>query len=401
MADAAKLNILVLSCFNTGDPFIRRAKERGAKIWLLTKAKYLNKNWLRSGLEDVFAEPDGCAVAHTVNTVSFLSRKVKFDRIVPFDDVDVDVAAHLREHLRIPGMGETRARVFRDKLAMRTKAVEEGIPVPEFVHVCNHDEINAFIKRVPAPWMLKPRAEAATTGIRKIQTPEELWQKIDALGDRQSHFLLEQFLPGEVHHVDSIVTEGKVVFSEVHRNGLPPFEVSHGGGMFTTFTVERGSADEKALKELNEKVLTRFGLLRGVSHIEYIKGKDGKMYFLEAGARVGGAHVADVVDAATGLNLWREWANIEIDKGAVPFKLPALRKEYGGLVQTLAKQERPDLTAYNDPEIVLRTDDKHHAGLVVRAATREKVAALLEGYTRRFAQDFHAAMPPRELPPQR
>src|SRR5256885_521240 len=97
------LNILALSCFNVGEPFIRQARARGAKVWLLTEAKYLNKAWPRDLLEDVFAEPDASPLAHTINTVSFLSKKIRFDRIVPFDDIEVDVAASLREHLRMPG----------------------------------------------------------------------------------------------------------------------------------------------------------------------------------------------------------------------------------------------------------------------------------------------------------
>ena len=310
-------------------------------------------------------------------------------------------AARLREHLRIPGMGETRARLFRDKLAMRVRAVEEGIPVPDFVGVIHHDDIRAFCERVPAPWMLKPRTEASSTCIQKIESTEQLWSALEALGDRQSQFLLEKYLPGDVHHVDSIVTEGKVVFSEVHRNGIPPFDVSHAGGVFSTYTIQRGSEDEQALKALNEKVLTRFGLLRGTAHLEYIKGRDGVYYFLEAGARVGGAHVAEVVEAATGINLWAEWADIEIDKGEVPYVLPKARQEYGGLVQSLARQEVPDTSSFDDPEVVFRLHDKYHAGLVVRSPDKARIDALLEDYKVRFARDFVAVMPHYELPPQR
>jgi len=397
------LNILALACFNTGDRFIERAKERGARVWLLTKETYLRKKrWRRDLLEDVFAEADNTPIQSTVNTVSYLARTIKFDRIVPFDDVEVDAASRLREHLRIPGMGDTRARVFRDKLAMRVRAEEEGIPVPPFVGVIHHDDVRAFTERVPAPWMLKPRTEASSTGIKKIESAAELWKAVNELGDRASHFLLEKYLAGSVHHVDSIVSEGKVVFAECHQNGVPPFDVSHGGGAFSTFTVERGSPDWKELEALNEKVLTRFGLLRGVAHLEYIKSKeDGRMYFLEAGARVGGAHVADVVEAATGINLWAEWADIEIDKGAVPYVLPARRAEYAGLIQTLARTEHPDLSAFADPEVVYQVDDPYHAGLVVRSPDHARVRELLDSYARRFAADHVAVMPHYELPPQR
>lgn len=397
------LNILALACFNTGDRFIQRAKERGARVWLLTKESYLRKKrWRRDLLEDVLAEPDNTPLLHTVNTVSYLARTIKFDRIIPFDDVEVDSAARLREHLRVPGMGDTRARVFRDKLAMRVRAQEEGIPVPDFVGVIHHDDIRAFTERVAPPWMLKPRTEASSTGIQKIGSKEQLWDAIHALGDRASHFVLERYLPGDVHHVDSIVSEGKVVFAEVHKNGVPPFDVSHDGGVFSTYTVERGTPSFQALEALNEKILTRFGLLRGVAHVEYIKSReDGQMYFLEAGARVGGAHVADVVEAATGINLWAEWADIEIDKGAVPYVLPQRRFEHAGLVQSLARTETPDLSAYDDPEVVHCVNDPFHAGLVVRSPSHARVRELLDAYSRRFVNDFLAVMPHYELPPLR
>jgi hypothetical protein len=53
------------------------------------------------------------------HAISYLARSRKIDRIIPLDDYDVLTAAAIREHTRIPGMGQTTARRFRDKLAMR------------------------------------------------------------------------------------------------------------------------------------------------------------------------------------------------------------------------------------------------------------------------------------------
>ena len=103
-------------------------------------------------------------------------------------------------------MGQTTARGFRDKLAMRNRARAAGIPCPEFVHVLNHDgDCAEWTARVPPPWVLKPRSQAAAIGIRKIASTEELWRTLEALGDAQADYLLEQFVPGDVYHVDSIV----------------------------------------------------------------------------------------------------------------------------------------------------------------------------------------------------
>ncbi len=166
---------------------------------------------------------------------------------------------------------------------------------------------------MPAPWLLKPRSEASALGIRKIEEPEQLWRALDELGDRQSHFLLEQFVPGDIFHVDSIVSEGKVVFAVAHQYGRPPMQVMHEGGVFTTRTVERGSRDWEELIALNARLAPALGMVRGVTHAEYIRAQaDGRFYFLEIAARVGGAFIADLVEASTGVNLWREWARLEV-----------------------------------------------------------------------------------------
>lgn len=397
MSGERPLNILALASYFKGERFMEQAHRRGARVYLFTQAKLLQKPWPRSSLVDIFAQPDGSNLEHTLNTVSYLARNIQFDRIVALDDFDVETAASLREHLRMPGMGDTTARHFRDKLAMRVKAREDGIPVPDFVHVLNHQQIRDFIARTPAPWMFKPRSEASATGIIKIENEAQLWQVMEQKGDRQSQYLLEKYLPGDVYHVDSIVSERQVVFQAVNRCGKPPFNVAHGGGIFTSTTVLRGSEDEKALMALNQTVLAKLGLVRGVSHVEFIKGReDGKFYMLEAAARVGGAHIADMVEAATGINLWEEWANIEVDGGKKPYVLPKPRAEYGGLLVTLAKQEKPDLAPYNDPEVVYRADEANHAGLVVRAKEHDRVQQLVSGYQERFIRDFSTFMPAAE-----
>lgn len=397
---ARPLNLLVLASYFKGDRFIRQAHRRGARVFLLTVEKHLGRPWPRECLADVFAQKDESPLQHTINTVSYLARTVPFDLIVPMDDYDVETAATLREHLRIPGMGDTTARHFRDKLATRVKAREDGLPVPDFVHVLNYDAIREFIARVPPPWMMKPRSEASASGIVKCESPDQLWREIEKRGDRQSYFLLEKYLPGDVFHADSIVSERKVVFAGTHRCGTPPFNVAHGGGIFTTRTLERGSEDDRALRTLNEKVLEKLNLLRGVSHTEFIKSReDGRFYLLETSARVGGAHIADLVEASSGVNLWEEWANLEIDhREKRPYTLPPLREEYGGIAMTLARQDVPDLSAYSDPEIVFRSPEKHHVGLVVRSKDPARVNDLVESYRQRFVRDYMAQLPAAERP---
>ena len=390
------MTLLVLASYFKGERFIEQAHRRGARVYLFTHEKLLEKPWPRNALVDVFAQPDGSPLQHTLHTVAYLARSRVFDRVVALDDYDVETAASLREHLRLPGMGDTTARYFRDKLAMRTKARDCGIAVPPFVRVLNYDELRDFMASVPPPWMLKPRSEASAAGIVKVQTPEQLWHALDGLGDRQSSFLLEKYLPGDVYHVDSLVQDRQPLFAEVHRCGTPPFDVAHGGGIYTSRTVERGSPEDLGLLALNASILEQLGLVEGVSHIEFIRSPAGELYMLETSARVGGAHTVDMVEAATGLNLWEQWANLEID-GPL-YQLPPRRAEYGGLLMTLAREERPDLSAYSDPEVVLRAGEPFHAGLVLRSTSQARVESLLDDYSRRLARDHQAVLPAMDRP---
>jgi biotin carboxylase len=378
---------------------MRECKRQGCRVLLLTAEKLRDADWPRESLDDIFYLPAEISIGDIVQAVTHLARTRKIDRIVALDEYDMETAATLREHLRVPGMGLTTMRYFRDKLAMRMKALDGGIRVPDFVPVFHHDDIRYYLEHVPGPWVLKPRQEASAIGIKKIHASEELWPVLEQLGDKQSSFLLEQFVPGEVYHVDSVVSENEVVFANVSKYGKPPMNVAQGGGVFTTFTVPRGRGADAALRQINRDLMAALGLVRGVAHAEFIQAhNDGPFYFLECAARVGGAYINEMVEAATGINLWHEWARIEVAGGDGSYQLPPVREQYAGVILSLARQEEPDTSGYNDPELYLRIKRHHHAGLILRSGDQLRLQELLEDYARRFAEEFLAVEAPRDKP---
>jgi biotin carboxylase len=325
--------------------------------------------------------------------------------VIALEEFDVVTAALMREHLCLPGLSSSAAKCFRDKLSMAVHSRRAGINVPEFVPLVNAEEVDEFMKRVPAPWIIKPRSDVSAIGIRKVEEPGEVWRAIDEMNERQnlreraSYYLLARFIQGAVFHVDSVVNDGRVVFAGTNQYGRPPMQVAHQGGAYVSRTLARGSADEKTLLNTNRKLVQSLGLQRGAAHAEFIKSDaDGKFYFLEIAARVGGAYIADVLEAASGINLWREWARLEIADGKAPAKITPLRKDYAGIILSLAKQEEPDTSGYVDEEIVYRVKKRHHAGLIIRAPGLQRVDELLDDYGRRFVEDFVAVEPPPERP---
>jgi hypothetical protein len=388
------LNILCISTFYKGMDFLKRCKAEGNNVYLLTKKKLEHENWPWEFIEDVFyiEQWDDKDI---IKGIAFKYRNIKFDRFVALDDFDVEKVAALREHFRMAGMGSTTAHYFRDKLAMRMKAKEEGVNVPDFTPLFNDQEINVYADSISPPWLLKPRSEASAAGIKKLHSKDELWQVVNDLGDERDNYLVEKFAPGDVYHVDGLNVEGKVVFSRVSKYLDTPFEVAHGGGIFRSATCKIGSKIEKDLSKMNADVMKAFGMQFGASHTEFIASKaTGELFFLETSSRVGGANLAEMVDYASGINLWSEWAKIESDTlKKQKYILPKAKNTYAGIVVSLSRFEHPDTSSFTDPEIVWRMNKSWHIGLIVVSESSERVLELLDHYTQRIANEFHASSP--------
>ena len=396
MANQEPQTVLFISSAYKGIPMMQQVKAMGLYVLLLTEEQHRAEPWDYESIDEIFFTPNLAKYQDVINTVSYLCRGRIINTIVPLDEFEVELVAMLREHLRLPGMGISAIRKFRDKLTMRELAQDAGIRVPDFVHIKNYDRLREYMQAVPAPWVLKPRSEASAMGIEKVHNSERVWRALDELGDKQSYYLLERFVPGDVFHVDSIVQDGKVIFVSVQKYGAPPMSIYQGGGVFTSRTIPRKKGDAPKLRQMNEAVVSALGMVNGVTHTEFIKAhEDGELYFLESAARVGGANIAELIEFSTGINLWREWGRMVVaELREQSYKLPETKELYGGLMMTLAKQEHPDMSAYNDNEVVWRTNKAYHAGLIVVADSYERVEELLSDYTRRFLDDFSTSAPP-------
>ncbi len=399
--------ILCIASFFKGNEFIRECRRQGARVVLLTREKLLDKDWARESLDELLAIPGRTSVSAYLMAAAHVARTRQVSRVVALEEYDIVTAAHIREHLCVTGMGTTTARCFQDKLAMRAKGHALGLPQPEFVQLVNYEAINRFLKQNTPPWMLKPRIGASSMGMRKLKHPEEVWNAIreldarEELHERSDFHLLEKYEPGNVYHVDSLIVEGKIVFTNVAQYGAPPFDIAHVGGVTTSGTVPYASKTRKDLLALNAKLLTGFCIDRGVTHAEFIERADvnsarDRFYFLEVAARVGGAYTAETIEAATGINVWREWAKIEFATSQHPYELPKTRKDYAGIAMSLARQENPDTSNYTDAEIVFRIPKRRHVGLIIRSSRHKRIVELLDQYVARFNQDFTAVLPAEE-----
>jgi len=402
---------LCLASYETGHDFLRQCAEMGVRVTLLTLDQHRDAAWPRESLEELATMPAGLNRGQILNTVSWMARSRRFDRVVALNGEFLETAAQIREHMRVPGMGTTTAGCYRDKLAQRVIARAFGYQVPRFCRVLNYDELRDYMARVPAPWLLRPRM-GASAAIR-IGDPEQLWRTLDNLGDAQSHYILEQIVEGDSFRVDSIVSDCEVKFLVVHETGTRTGEIAQAGTVHTMHTVDRNSRDARELAAINRALAPSFGMVRGITHAHLIRSKvDGSYYFLEIGAGVRGAFpdetyagdtfpcdsfpgdsfMDNLVQAATGVSLWREWANLEIaDLRHTGYAVPDSYEGYAGSVLCASRGAGPNLEAFADPAIVTRFRGGKHAALILRAASPERIRNLLGDYAAQLESELAVA----------
>lgn len=393
---------LCIACEFKGGAFLRQLKRHGHTVFLVTMEKNRHEAWPFDDLEEVFYMPETDGRKWDINKliagVAYLFRQHKIDRVIALDDYDVWKAARLREEFQIPGMGETTARHFFDKLSMRIEARDAGIAVPGFTSLHNDDTIREFLKKSKGPWLAKPRRDAGSLNIRKILDADAFWHWSEEAGEHRHEYLLEEFRPGTICHVDSLNYFDETLFTRCSQYLDPPFEVAHGGGIFQSKTMSSKDALAKKLVNLNTKVLSAFGLRHGASHSEYIVRDGGKeILFLETAARCGGAHLTDMVEAASGISLWAEWANIEhaVLTGK-KYHLPMVDEMQAGIVVTLSKYEHPDYEKFTDEEIWWKLFKKYHIGFIFQHKTEKRINELLGKYSALIQEEYATVVPLKE-----
>ena len=305
--------MLCIATYRKGDEFLRECRRQGCRVLLLTEEKLRDADWPRDAIDAFYYVRRDMPRADIRKGAAYLARTERLDRIVALDDFDVEMAAMLREYLHVPGMGETTARAFRDKLAMRARARAAGIPCPEFVHVLNHDAIHEWTSARAAA----VGAEAALAGggdrHQEDRTPPtSCGRRSTRSATRRPNTCSSSSCPA--------TSTTSTRWSSIAASSSPrPAATARRRWRSRTKAASSSRArcrtrirDGAAAGDERARARDRSGCGAASRTRSSSAAHDGDWYFLETSARVGGAYIVDVVEAATGVNLWREWARIEI-----------------------------------------------------------------------------------------
>jgi biotin carboxylase len=207
-------------------------------------------------------------------------------------------AALVRDELDLPGQRMAEALPFRNKLAMKRHVRAAGIRVPDFAAYSTDSALRLLDehKRV----VIKPVSEAGSRDVFIVSDFEGIRKFESAFQARVEEFEVEEFIEGDLFHVDSLVQNGQVVAATAGRSvgSTTAFESQ---AAFCDIAVPAGVELERLL-DFNRDVLASHSSFTGVSHHEIFHSGD-ELVFCEIAARAGGGGIVPAFARRTGIHL--------------------------------------------------------------------------------------------------
>lgn len=240
-----------------------------------------------------------------------------FDRIIAIDEFDLLRAAKLRSFLGITGQSFESAKVFRDKLIMKTAFMDSGIGTASFLKVdCATDLIEASL-RLSYPLVLKPRRSAGSEGVRVISTHDDLHGILESSSEftelQHSLLIAEKFVEGEMYHISGLVEGGKIIVcwpSKYYGSNLNFKE----GKAVGSYLLSSDSILTPDLIEFAQSVMEKLPTPSDTAFYLEVFANESGFQVCEVASRVGG-DVSITWEQAFGISLTHEFIRLQTGIG--------------------------------------------------------------------------------------
>ncbi|MFD7997096.1 ATP-grasp domain-containing protein [Streptomyces mexicanus] len=219
--------------------------------------------------------------------------------------------ARLARQLGLPTTAPEAMQACRNKATSRTLFARHGVPSAASVSVRTRAEAEAAAERIGYPVVLKPAAHAASIGVIRADTPEQLTaafafaDQAVGLGRESTSVLVEEYLDGPEVSAECVTYRGETTVVAVTRKTVsaPPYfeELAH--------SVDAADPLLDVVAPAARAAIHALGITDGVCHVE-MRLVDGRPRLVEVNGRIAGDMIGHLVQLATGIDLPRAAADI-------------------------------------------------------------------------------------------
>ena len=240
----------------------------------------------------------------------FTHRYGKIDRIVSHNEHWLELEAYLRQSFNVFGPKMAATEIVKRKSLMKQKFVVAGLNVAPGRLVDTPEEAQAFIHEVGYPVIAKPDKGVGAIGTYKIGHESEL-RDFFARKPAVDYFM-EAFVDGDIVTFDGLTEhDGNLVLCMSLRYSRNIMETVAEDDHIHYYTLRELDDD---LVAAGTAAVEAFGLRESFFHFEFFRVPDGKLVALELNARPPGWPTTDMFNYANDADVYREWANVVLDR---------------------------------------------------------------------------------------
>lgn len=234
------------------------------------------------------------------------NKALKDIHLVCLDEVNLILAAQLREIFNLEGSREKDIQPFRDKLLMKKILSQHEISVPKYVEFDKNRPLKEYyqelIQDLGKKFILKPRGHAASFGVHIIDNYKQFKNSVNGIQHIDVLYEAETLVEGELYHCETIVKKGKIKFVVSGQYSIPCLEFLHGKNLLDIPLLEEDPLYIKIVN-FNAQCLKALNAREGVYHLELFKNLKGELVFLEVAARAPGTLLIPLYEMMYGVNL--------------------------------------------------------------------------------------------------
>jgi biotin carboxylase len=240
-----------------------------------------------------------------VGAVLKATSRLKLDGVLTVSaDRAVPVVAAVAEARGLPGIGPEAAHLLTNKIAMRRRLGERGVPQPRFAAVRTLSETRRAADEVGFPAVLKPADSGGQRGVFRVESLDDVDTHLhEALvASPTGEAILEEFVDG-IELNGMLVARDDEVIPLTLSDRLRPPGIGFGVGWIHVYPPTIPPAQLAEAERIAAHTVHALGLRNGIAFPQLIAHPDGRVVVVECAARIPGGQMADLVHWAVDVDL--------------------------------------------------------------------------------------------------
>ena len=355
----AVMNVLILGTeisFKTVD--YKRLTTLGINCFLLCKNKL-------DFLEDI-----PCIYSEEITKKSLEDTIVKYniDRVVSFNEMDIELVGLVRDKTNIKGIGYKESLKFRDKDLM-VSLVSPLVKVPKTVKLRRHDEYNDLITKLESTKIIiKPINQQGTQNVTLITNSYD-YESLVSNMNSNLEYIAQEYIDSAVYHSETIVENGIIKFCSARKYSITYLEYMKNKNVIFSLPIFNGVVIEK-IKLFMEKIVQGLDVKNACMHTEFfLNGSgDGDPIFIETCIRQAGMGINETHWKTLNVSLTTCMVLLECG-----IKLPEIKQENIGICGwfsypsgVVEKVEEIDIPVDNLTKILVKEGTSYPAASKIR-----------------------------------